>query len=404
MLIPIFHICVLYILFFSFMFFSHVIRLGKIFGIQIKIDISWFIVFFLVVFSLQGMYSSQEVYFDFLPKFLQWCVSIITALLIFCSVLLHELAHSYVAIKEGIIMRGITLFVFGGVAETTQEPETASSELKIAIVGPITSILIALLCWLLSTQEIVPIYGFIGAISRLILKTVRDVNFFVVAFNLLPGFPLDGGRLFRAFLWKITGNLRKATRIAAGAGEFFGFLLIFGGFFLIFLFPRNFINGLWLAFIGWFLHQAAENSYKQLLFRQALYGLKVEDVMTPEVISIDPSISLADLVNNYFLKYRYSIFPVVLSDIFQGCISLSEVKKYPQEKWAYIKVGEAMTTEKERYIIDAATDAATALSKMLREEMGNLIVTKANQIIGIITLSDLMTLFKIKSDLLLGKQ
>ncbi|MDI6783076.1 MAG: site-2 protease family protein [bacterium] len=364
------------------------IKLGRVFGIPIKLDFSWFIILLLVILSLQGIAPPG-------PVLLRWLWSIITALLIFGSVLAHELSHSYVALKKGIAMRGITLFIFGGVAETSEEPRTAREEFQIAAAGPAMSILIALVSW--SLGVLAPLLH-LGPGLVWILNQVKLVNLMLVVFNLIPGFPLDGGRLFRAVLWKATGNLRKATRIASNIGRFFGFLLIFIGFWLAF-FLNNLLNGIWLIFIGWFLEQAARSSYQQVLLRRALSGIKLNEVMTKNVVSVPSTLTLEEVVNDYFFKYRYSSFPVVDNGMVKGFIRLNDIKNIDRTRWVKATVLDAMIPMQEQYLVAAETDAVDALTRMLRTDCRKLMVTQSGAIIGMVTLPDLMALFKIKTDL-----
>ena len=366
------------------------IKLGRIFGIQIKLDFSWFIIFFLVILSMRMVVPPG-------PDWLRWLWSIITALLIFGSVLAHELSHSYVALKKGIVMRGITLFIFGGVAETSEEPRTAVEELQIAAAGPAMSILIALICW--SIVVLSPLLH-LGEATVWIFNQVKLVNLMLVIFNLVPGFPLDGGRLFRAVLWKATGNLRQATRIASGTGQIFGFLLIFIGLWMSIFYGKEYlINGIWLIFIGWFLEQAAKSSYQQVLLRRALSGIKVNEVMTKNVVSVPSTVTLEEVVNNYFFKYRYSSFPVVDNGMVKGFIRMNDIKNIDRARWFNATVLDAMIPMQEQYLVESATDAVDALNRMLRTDCRKLMVTQSGAIIGMVTLPDLMALFKIKTDL-----
>jgi Zn-dependent protease/predicted transcriptional regulator len=364
------------------------IRVAKIFGIPIKLDISWFIVLILVIVSLRELVPVGS-------GLSSWIWSTLGALLIFGSVLAHELSHSYIALKKGIPMRGITLFIFGGVAETSEEPRTAAEEFQIASAGPAMSILIALICW--SLVVLSPLLH-LGESSVWILKTVMQVNLMLVGFNIIPGFPLDGGRLFRAVLWKATGNLRQATRIASGTGQVFGFMLICFGLWLA-LFSGQLINGIWLIFIGWFLEQAARTSYQQVLLRRALSGTTVREVMTKQVVSVPSTLTLEQVVNEFFFKYRYSSFPVVDSGMVKGFIRLNDVKNIDRTRWNSSTVADAMIPMQEQFLVSAETDAVDALNRMLRTSCRKLMVTESGAIIGMVTLPDLMALFKMKTDL-----
>ncbi|MFB3895819.1 MAG: site-2 protease family protein [bacterium] len=369
------------------------IKLGRIFGIQIKLDISWFIILFLVIISMLTIVPEG-------PDWLRWIWSIITALLIFGSVLAHELSHSYVAMKKGIVMRGITLFIFGGVAETSEEPRTAAEEFQIAAAGPEMSLLIAIICW--SLVVLSPLLH-LGESTVWIINQVKLVNLALVIFNLVPGFPLDGGRLFRAVLWKATKDIRLATRIASGTGRLFGYaLMLLGGLLVwrgLMYGSGTIFNGFWLFIIGLFLEQTARSSYQQLLLRQTLSGIKVSAVMTKTIVSIPSTMSLQEAVTEYFYKYRYSSFPVVDSGMVKGFIRLPDIKKIDHTRWNIATVADAMIPMQEQYLIDAEVDAIEALNQIMRSDTRKFMVTQSGTIIGMVTLPDLMALFKIKTGL-----
>lgn len=334
------------------------------------------------------------------PDWLRWIWSIITALLIFGSVLAHELSHSYVAMKKGIVMRGITLFIFGGVAETSEEPRTAAEEFQIAAAGPEMSLLIAIICW--SLVVLSPLLH-LGESTVWIINQVKLVNLALVIFNLVPGFPLDGGRLFRAVLWKATKDIRLATRIASGTGRLFGYaLMLLGGLLVwrgLMYGSGTIFNGFWLFIIGLFLEQTARSSYQQLLLRQTLSGIKVSAVMTKTIVSIPSTMSLQEAVTEYFYKYRYSSFPVVDSGMVKGFIRLPDIKKIDHTRWNIATVADAMIPMQEQYLIDAEVDAIEALNQIMRSDTRKFMVTQSGTIIGMVTLPDLMALFKIKTGL-----
>jgi Zn-dependent protease len=259
-------------------------RLGSIFGFEIRVDLSWFLIFFLILWTFIG--SVFPANYPGLSQGTYIIMGIVATLLFFASLLAHEPSHSFVARAKGIPVEGITLFAFGGVSRTRMDAETPGDEFQIAGVGPLTSILLSVLFGLLywlgrSAGWSVAVNGVTGYLA--------SINLILAIFNLLPGFPLDGGRLFRSLVWKITGNLKKATRIASWGGKFFAYLLIAWG--LVQLFGGLIFNGLWLIFIGWFLYNAAEYSYRELEAQTSLEGVSVNQVMTPNPETVPPDLS-----------------------------------------------------------------------------------------------------------------
>ncbi|MFQ6617350.1 MAG: site-2 protease family protein [Fidelibacterota bacterium] len=363
----------------------------KILGFQISLDYSWFIIFALIIWTLSAGYFPRL--YPNLDRSTYLIMGVIAAVLLFISVLFHELSHSYVARSVGIGIKGITLFIFGGLAQLTQEPDKASKELKVAVAGPLASIFFALFLKLLT---FIPTWIISFELSA-VFEYVAMLNLILAIFNLIPGFPLDGGRILRAIIWERTKNLRRATDIASKVGKIFAFLLIIFGIFSIFY--GSFIAGLWYIFIGIFLHQAADISYRQVAYKDMLTGVAVADLMSQNVITVDEDISAQELVNKYFFRYRYDIFPVVSGDILRGVVSLDEVKEVPREKWDTVTAGEIMTPVSEGIILHPEDDAVDALMKMVKDGMGRLPVVSKGYLVGILTRRDIMDLLKIKTDL-----
>jgi Zn-dependent protease/predicted transcriptional regulator len=298
-----------------------------------------------------------------------------------------------VAIKNGIEIRAINLFIFGGVAELTGEPKTAMAELKIAGAGPLTSILIGFFFYLIEA-----LFG--SGLRIEILSTVRYlkfINFALAFFNLVPGFPLDGGRLLRAMLWRSSGDIKKATKTASRFGQGFALILMFLGVFQAF--TGQFLSGLWLIFIGFFLDQASKASYQQLLIRQSLMGVKIADIMTKDIVSINGDISLKSLIEDYFLKSRHSSYPVMDVKNTIGLISIKNVKDIPSERWDITRAREAMMPLSDSLIARPEEDAVLVLNRMLKDGVSKVVVIKDGNLLGILTLEDIMRLFKIKTDL-----
>ena len=368
------------------------IKLFKVFGIQISLNYSWFIIFGLIAWSLaQGYFPQMR---PNLSLTTYWLMGLITALLLFISVLLHELSHSYVAMASGIEIKGITLFIFGGLARISREPSDARTEFKIAIAGPAVSLALALVFWLTSrgVDFLMP-----GSVISSIFYYLFLINGILVAFNLIPGFPLDGGRLLRAYLWNRTDNIKEATRIASRVGKWFALLLIFAGFANII--TGRLLNGIWFVFIGMFLQQAAAESYQVVVLQHSLAGVKVRDLMTSNVIAVDELLSIAELVEGYFFKYRYTSFPVVSGEELRGIITLKVVKKLPREEWAYKQVRDIMSGVSSDAVLHPDESVVDALRKMTTEERGRLPVVESGRLKGILARNDIMSLFKVKSDL-----
>ena len=368
------------------------IKLFKVFGIQISLNYSWFIIFGLIAWSLaQGYFPQMR---PDLPLMTYWLMGLITALLLFLSVLLHELSHSYVALASGIEIKGITLFIFGGLARISREPSNARAEFKIAIAGPATSIALALIFWLSSqvVDFLLP-----GSVVSSIFYYLFLINGILVVFNLIPGFPLDGGRLLRAYIWNRTGNIKNATRIASRVGKGFALLLIFAGFANII--TGRLLNGIWLVFIGMFLQQAATESYHSVVLQQALAGVKVRNLMTSFVITVGEGLSIAELVDQYFFRYRYTSFPVVSGEELKGIITLKKVKSIPREEWAHKQVKDIMERVSSDTVLHPDDGAVDALKKMTTDDRGRLPVVEDGRLKGVLDRGDIMSLFKVKSDL-----
>lgn len=372
--------------------FGRSFRLFSLFGFEIKIDVSWLILAFLITWSLaQGLFPH---YIKGLSTATYWWMGIIGALGLFLSIIFHELSHSLVARRFGLPIKGITLFIFGGVAQMEEEPPSAQAEFMMAIAGPASSIVLGALFYLVLIMgksgawpvAIVGIFGYLAFI-----------NWLLAGFNLLPAFPLDGGRVLRSALWKWKKNIRWATRISSNTGAVFGLFLIFLG--IVQFFTGNFMNGIWWFVIGLFLQNAARMSYQQLLTRQALEGEPVKHFMKPNPVTVPPTISIDELVENYIYKYHFKMFPVVSDTKLIGCVSTRDVKAFPRTEWKTTKVGDVASSCSTENLIGPETDAVKALAIIHRTGISRLMVVENNKLVGILALKDIMKFLSIKLDL-----
>ena len=364
----------------------------RLLGFEIKIDPSWIIVLFLMIWSLSlGVFPQ---YYQGLPSPTYWWMGIFGAIGLFVSIVIHELFHSLVARRFGLSIRGITLFMFGGVAEMTEEPANAKTEFYMALAGPVTSIALGMIFYSIYlilkrlgvSMGITGIFGYLGII-----------NWALAGFNLIPAFPLDGGRILRSILWWRKKDLRWATRIASRMGEIFGFTLIFLGVFSIF--RGSFVGGIWLFLIGMFLQNASQVSMQRLMISKALEGETVRRFMKPDPVTIPDTMTLKEAVEDYIYRYHYKMFPVVRNSKLVGCLTTRDIKVIPKEKWSTQTAGEVSKSCSIDNTIHPDTDATQALSLMNRTGNSRLMVVENDQLIGVITLKDLLQFFSLKMEL-----
>jgi len=456
-------------------------KIARIYGITIRLHLSWLIIFGLLIFmlakevlpvynltngepwwtlaewesrvrDLQSEYPRLTVYgarevlgIAPWPEWQYWVLAFIGSVGLFICVLAHELAHSIVAKSCGIPVEGITLFVFGGVARLKDEARTPGVEFKVAAVGPLMSILIGVACGVMY----VGLGSTIPAQARALLFYFSLINLGLAVFNLLPGFPLDGGRLLRAILWSALGDLRKATAIASWCGQAFaGFLMFFGGLqiFLAMAVPGYAANAqgvfwqaIWLVVIGLFLWNAAKAGYRQMAFRQAFEGLCARDVIQRQVVAVPPDVSLEDLVDRYFYVHRFHSFPVVeadppgppqadvpgspqddlpgspqadlpespqadlpgspQADRLVGLISLRDVQTIPRTDWPVRRVREVMHPVSEADMVRPDEELVSVFRKMIEADRGHLPVVEDGRLVGIVTRRDVLSLLQIRTDL-----
>jgi Zn-dependent protease/CBS domain-containing protein len=364
------------------------VPLFKIAGIQIRLDFSWFIIFILVVVSLSAGYLPQQ--FPDQHPLNYWFAGLIATLLFFGSILVHELAHSLMAMRAGIHIPEITLFIFGGVSRLSEEASDAKTEFKIAIVGPFTSFALALVFW--GLQRGLQIGQ--PSLTVAVLQYLVWINVAVGIFNLIPGFPLDGGRVLRAILWHRSGSLTQATRTSADIGKGFAIvLMVFGG---LQIFAGSLIGGLWFIFIGMFLRGMAEGGYQEVAIRQSLSGVSVQEIMIDDVVSVPPNLSLEQLVHDYFLRYGYRGFPVVQDGKVLGLISIMHMQGIADDQRQSMTVEDAMVPLEERMIITPKSPLTDALKRMTQEELNQLLVMQDSTLQGIVTKAGVLRFLEIK--------
>jgi Zn-dependent protease/CBS domain-containing protein len=311
-----------------------------------------------------------------------WLMGFLTAFLFFVSVLVHELAHSIVARRYKIPVNRITLFVFGGVSQIGGEPPSATAEFLIAVVGPITSIALAAFFFLLE-----PLLVNIKP-ALAVAKYLALINVTLGLFNLIPGFPLDGGRVFRAIVWGATKNFRRATLIAADTGRFFGFFFIILGVWQTF--RGNVINGLWIAFIGWFLESAATSQVQQQVVQGHLIGHKVSEAMENNCTQIPGDITLQNLIDQEVLTHGRSCFLVIRGDRVAGLLTLHDIKGVPRSLWTTTTAGQAMIPAEKLSMIDPNAELSTAMEKMGRDGVNQLPVMTGNNFVGMLSRGDIV--------------
>jgi Zn-dependent protease/CBS domain-containing protein len=367
------------------------VTLGKIMGIPVRIHYTLWLVFLLISWSLATGYMPLE--YPKLPVLIYWAIGIASAIILFASVLIHELMHSYIAKKKGLPIARITLFFFGGVSEMSEEPEDAALEVRMAAAGPLTSFLIGGVLgalWYATYLAQLPI-----AVSAT-LRYGALINVLLGGFNLLPAFPLDGGRVLRGSLWNRSKNLIGATRTATRVSEALSLLMMVGGF--VAMIFGYFFDGIWMVFLGWFIRSGAETSLRQTLMSEALSGVTVEDIMTKDVLTVSPDITVQHLISDYFLVHRHGGYPVVRDGEILGIITLQCVRSVPLEKREMTTVGEAMIPCEQVVMVKPTVSALDAMNTMARKNVGRVIVSDAGRLLGIVTRGDLMRTIRARTE------
>jgi len=359
---------------------SNSFRLFTIRGIEVGVHFSWLIVFAFFTYTLSVFVFPNVPGIPELSQVEYWVLGAVTAILLFASVLVHELAHSFMALARGLEARSITLFIFGGVSNLGGEAKSASTEFLVAIVGPLTSFVLAGIS-----------FGLAEAVSEpraeLVLSYLFLINLSLGIFNLIPGFPLDGGRVLRSILWRATGNVRRATEWAANVGKLVAYLLFAYAIFTI-LDGRNFIGGLWTGAIAWFLHNAASSSVQQLVFEQRLRRVRVADVIRPDETTVSPEMTVAELVDRYILPAARRAVPVALDGRLIGIVTVSDIGKVPPEQRGIVTVGQVMGGTDGLHTVRADDRVLDAFELLGKHDLEQVPVMDSDRFVGLLTRAD----------------
>ena len=367
----------------------HSWKIARIFGIDIYIDSSWFIIFILFTWVLATSYYPER--FPEWSTGQNWILGAFTALLLFGSVLIHELSHSLVAIQQGEEVRSITLFILGGVAQISGEPKQPLKEFVMALAGPFASLVMASLFLMLNFV----LHGLSRPLAAAMFYLFM-LNIALACFNLLPGFPMDGGRILRALIWQMTGDLEKATKIASRVGQGFAFFFIFLGVLQVL---NGALSGFWLVFIGWFLHTASVRGYTQVVFEKVLKGMQAKDLMVEDFETVFGGMSVQDFVDEYILKKRERVFIVSYGDKLAGIVCLEDVKALSRDKWPMTPVREIMTPRDKLQAVAPDADGNSVLKSLTAKDVHQVPVMVGDEVLGIIYRADLLRTIKLHSEM-----
>ncbi|MCK6627509.1 MAG: site-2 protease family protein [Anaerolineae bacterium] len=365
------------------------IKLGRIKDIPIGLHWSLLLVFGLLTWSLARGYFPDE--YPSLPGSAHWFLAVLTSLLFFGSVLLHELGHALVALRNHIPVRQITLFIFGGVAQLQQETRSPGAEFRIAIAGPLVSLgLAGLFGGLYLLDQHIP---YLAAPSYWLAR----INLLLALFNLIPGFPLDGGRVLRAIIWHFTGSMHRATQAASVTGQLVAFGFIGWGIYTIF--TGSFFNGLWLAFIGWFLQNAAAASFAQTNIQEALRGIKVSQVMNRDYPTVPSILSLNQVVEEKVLAGGQRTFFVSDNGHPRGLLTLRDVTAVRQPKWRLTTVEQVMVPLKRLTHVPPTMELLTALQVMDKADVAQMPVVENDEVVGLLSRDQVLHYIRTRAEL-----
>ncbi|MGE5568727.1 MAG: M50 family metallopeptidase [Rhodospirillales bacterium] len=372
---------------------SHV-RLGRIFGVEIGLHYSWILIAALITFSLAAQFQVMHPEW---PEGIAWAAALLTAILFFITLIAHELAHSLVARSRGLPVLSITLFALGGVARAEKESPDAKTEFLVAIAGPITSALIAGGCLAAAWANGWTPFDAPATPALSILVWLGYINGVLAAFNMIPGFPLDGGRVLRAIMWGITGNAARSLRLAAQAGRAVAVLLMAAG--IVQFFAGAGFGGLWMSFIGWFLLEAARSSYARAYVEELLRGLRVRDLMVRDCPSVGPRYNLRAFVEDELLRTGRQCFMVTDNDRVVGLIGPREVKDVPRPQWIYHTVADVMSPIDQLLTINPDVLVTEALETMGRENVSQLPVAFEGRVEGVISRASVLGFLETRREL-----
>jgi Zn-dependent protease len=370
------------------------IKLGRIFGVEIGLHYSWFLIALLITFSLAGHFQTNN------PGWsdgLRWGVSIVTAILFFASIVVHELSHALVAKLRGLPVRSITLFALGGVAQIEKEAADAKTEFWMGIIGPITSFVIGVVCLLITVAIGWTPPDFPQRPLPAMLMWLGLINIGLALFNMIPGFPLDGGRVLRGIIWWITGNAKRATTIAARVGQFIAFAMIVYG--VLQFFRGTGFNGLWMVFIGWFLLSASRESYAQMVITEGLRGLRVGDVMSRDFPVVDANTNLQTFAEEHLTRTGRRFWVVTLNGQPEGIITPTEISTVERNRWPYTTVVDVMRPLDATRTVNPNTPVTEALEVMAQQDLNQLPVVSDNGLAGLISRGHILQLIQTRAQL-----
>ncbi len=370
------------------------IKLGRIFGVEIGLHYSWLLIALLITFSLAGHFQTNN------PGWsdgLRWGVSIVTAILFFASIVVHELSHALVAKLRGLPVRSITLFALGGVAQIEKEPADAKTEFWMGIIGPITSFVIGVVCLVITIALGWTPPEFPQRPLPAMLMWLGLINIGLAIFNMIPGFPLDGGRVLRGIIWWITGNPKRATTIAARVGQFIAFAMIVYGVFQFF--RGTGINGLWMVFIGWFLLSASRESYAQMVVTEGLRGLRVADVMSRDFPVVDAYTNLQTFAEDNLTRTGRRFWVVTLNGQPEGIITPTEISAVQRNRWPYTTVADVMRSLDSTRTVNPNTPVTEALEVMAQQDLNQLPVVSDKGLAGLISRAHILQLIQTRAQL-----
>ena len=375
---------------------KHRVTILRVAGIPIRLDASWVVIALVVTWSLAVNFarSFPPTKYPSLSAASYWGMGLVGSVGLFVCLILHELGHSLVGQRFGMRIRSITLFVFGGVAELEGEPRSARAEFWMALAGPAVSGLLAAGLWLLSLA------AFVGDWPVSIFAVARElavINAVLVAFNMVPAFPLDGGRVLRAVLWAATGDLKRATSVTSQMGQGFGSVMMLLG--VLGIITGQIMFGLWWLMLGWFLRGASQSGYEQVVVRRVLEGEPVCRFMTANVSSVRPDLDVEQLVDRYVYHEHHKMYPVRDNGHLLGYVTPHEIKQLPRAEWPRHRVAEIMASDLDRVEITPETDALAALARMQRGDQSRLLVVDHGSLVGIVTLRDLLDFLSLKLEL-----